>query len=238
MTRSEFTLRLSVILAAPLAALFSAPMVVVAILGCASLANTGQMVARAMPKAEPIAAMLIAAVTVIVTLILLGLVLDLTPGGLGFTNWQLGWAAISLATLFVVRDELDLHESMDIGLSMPVVLSISIIAVASFGAFAIGNAGVDKQNDAPLLEMSSAHHSLVEAKVLVRSVNSGGQFTLEAFGDGNPHAGAAPLPVTLPRSGTALRNLTVLLPPARHYWKLQLLNKQTGLVERELILSN
>jgi hypothetical protein len=238
MSRSEFTVRAGIIVAAPIAAVASAPWQLVAVLGCLSLANTGQLIARAMPKVDVVVSGLLAVLSIVVLLIVLGLSLNLIPGGLTFTSWQIGWALISAAALLVVRDQLDLHVSMDVGLSLPVALALAILVTSSFGAFAIGNAGVNERKNNPMLEISSTDHSLVTAQVRIQSVNYGGDFVLRALADGKLTAGSTANRVHLPESGRAARDLSVKLPRARGFWKLQLVRTGSSAVERELIIWN
>jgi hypothetical protein len=173
---------------------------------------------------------------VAVLLILLGVLLNYVPGGLTKFSFGFGWAFVSSALLVFVATR---HGLAGVGLhraSIPVVMSFGLLGAATVVAFLIGWAGVQKQDQEPVLALSSPVYSETEAHILVSSVNAGGTYELHVLPNGRWRGSSARL-VKLALKGTHQVELSVHLPPTRCYWRLVLGPPgQPTAAERELIL--
>lgn len=235
MTRREVLVRLMVIVAAPAAAAFGAPWQVLAPLALASLGNTGQIMTSAIAGADPVARWLLASMGVVVSLILMGLALQQVPGGLTRMNWAAGWAILSVALLAFVKPRAATRVRARGSAASVLVAMIALLAMV--GAFVVAGAGVRKQREKPLLELSAPRaHTPTRAQLVVRSVNFDGRYVLRIHPDGK--AGTSVIHVgDLKKRGTEKVKLDVVLPKAKHYWSvaLQPISGTTG-AERKLIL--
>ena len=235
MRRSEILAR-AVVITVALVATVTAPPSVSAPLALLSLANGGQLLAYLVPGDDPAERCLMAASGVVVLLILLGLVLNYVPGGLTPSSYGVGWAVVSWALLVAVSLRRGLAGVGLRGASIPTVVSLGILGTATAVAFQIGSAGVHKQDQEPVLALSSPVYGGAEAHILVSSVNAGGVYELLVLPDGQRRGAYSQL-VKLGLKGTHGAELSVHLPAARCYWKVVLspLGRQTA-AERELIL--
>jgi hypothetical protein len=116
------------------------------------------------------------------------------------------------------------------------VASLGMLAAATAVAFLIATAGVDKQDQQPVLALSSPAYGGTDARILVRSLNAAGAYELHALPDGQRRGGYSQ-PVKLGVKGSDSTELSLRLPPARCYWKVVLSppGRPTA-TERELIL--
>jgi hypothetical protein len=234
--RSEILARAVVIAVALVATVATAPPFVSAPLALLSLVNGGQLLAYLVPGDDPVERYLMATGGVAVLLILLGLVLNYVPGGLTPSSYGVGWAVVSWALLVAVSPRRDLG---GVGLrraSIPMVVSLGILGTATAVALQIGSAGVHKQDQQPVLALSSPGYGGTEAQILVGSVNAGGVYELLVLPDGRL-SGAYSRLVELGAKGTHSAEVSVDLPSARCYWKVVLRPRGwQGSAERELIL--
>jgi hypothetical protein len=233
--RSE-TLARAVVIAVALAATVTAPPLLSAPLALLSLVNGGQLLAYLVPGDDPVERCLMAAGGVAVLLILLGLVLNYVPGGLTPSSYGVGWAVVSWALLVAVSPRRGLGGVGLRRVSIPMVVSLGLLAAATVVAFLIGSAGIRKQDQEPVLALSSPVYGGTEAHILVSSVNAGGVYELLVLPDGQRRGEYSQL-VKLGVKGTHSAELSVHLPAARCYWKVALspLGWQAT-AERELIL--
>jgi hypothetical protein len=120
--------------------------------------------------------------------------------------------------------------------SIPIVVSLGLLGAATVVAILIGSEGVHKQDQEPVLALSSPAYGRTEAQILVSSVNAGGVFELLVLPDGQRRGTYSQL-VKLGFKGTHGAEFSVHLPSARCYWKVVLspLGWHTA-AERELIL--
>ena len=235
MRRSEILAR-GVMIAVALVATVTAPPLVSAPLALLSLVNGGQLLAYLVPGDDPAERCLMAAGGVVVLLILLGLVLNYVPGGLTPSSYGVGWAVVSWALLVAVSPRRGLAGVGLRGVSIPIVVSLGILGAATAVAFQIGSAGVHKQDQEPVLALSSPVYGGTEAQILVESVNAGGVYELLVLPDGRL-SGAYSRLVELGAKGTRSAEVSVDLPSARCYWKVVLRPPgRQGAAERELIL--
>ena len=236
MRRSEILARALVIAVALVATASTAPPLVSAPLALLSLVNGGQLFAYLVPGDDPVERYLMAASGVAVLLILLGLVLNYVPGGLTPSSYGVGWAVVSWALLVAVSPGRGLSGVGLRGASISMVVSFGILGAATAVAFQIGWAGVHKQDQEPLLALSSPVYGGTEAHILVSSVNAGGVYELLVLPDGQ-RRGAYWRLVKLGVKGTHGAELSVRLPVARCYWKVVLSPRGwQKAAERELIL--
>jgi hypothetical protein len=232
--RPEILARAVVTALALVATASTAPPSVSAPLALVSLVNGGQLLAYFVPGDDPVERNLMAAGGVAVLLILLGLVLNYVPGGLTRSSYGVGWAVVSWALLLAIsprRGHVGLRRA-----SLPMVASLGMLGVVTAVAFQIGWAGVHKQDQHPVLALSSPAYSGTEAQILIESVNAGGVYELLVLPDGRL-SGADLRLVELGSKGTHSAEVSVDLPSARCYWKVVLRPPgRQGAVERELIL--
>jgi hypothetical protein len=225
-----------VIAVALVATVAMAPPLVSAPLALLSLVNAGQLLAYLVPGDDPVERSLMAAGGVAVLLILLGLVLNYLPGGLTPSSYGVGWAVVSWALLVTVSPRPGLA---GVGLrhaSIPMAVSLAVLGAATAVAFQIASAGVHKQDQRPVLALSSPAYGGTEAEILVGSVNAGGVYELLVLPDGRL-SGAYSRLVELGAKGSHSAKVSVDLPSARCYWKVALRPRGwQGAVERELIL--
>ena len=221
MRRSEILARALVIAVALVATASTAPPLVSAPLALLSLVNGGQLLAYLVPGDDPVERCLMAASGVAVLLILLGLVLNYVPGGLTPSSYGVGWAVVSWALLVAVSPRRGLP---GVGLrraSIPMLVSFGILGAATAVAFQIGSAGVHKQDQEPVLALSSPVYGGAEAHILVNSVNAGGVYELLVLPDGQRRGAYSQL-VKLGVKGNHGTELSVHLPAAQCYWKVVL----------------
>jgi hypothetical protein len=238
MTGREVLVRHAVIVAALIAAAVGAPWVLLAPLGLASLGNTGQIMTSAMAGADPVARWLLASMGVVVSLILMGIVLQVTPGGLTAMNWAAGWAILSVAMLTLVKPRAATPYRVWPRGSAANVVTIMAVLLTIIGAFVVANAGVRTQRETPLLEFSALRQPIqTRAHLLVRSVNVGGTYELRIHADGKAESGSVLRVGQLTAEGSRTLGLDVALPQAKQYWSV-LLQPVAGTsgAKRKLIL--
>lgn len=235
MRRSEILAR-AVVTTVALVATVTAPPMVSAPLALLSLVNGGQLLACLVPGGDPVERSLTAAGGVAVLLILLGLVLNYVPDGLTPPSYGVGWAVVSWALLVAVSPRRGLA-GMDLRrASIPMMVSFGILGAATAVAFQIGSAGIHKQDQRPVLALSSPAYGGTRAQILVGSVNAGGVYELLVLPDGEMRGAYSRL-VAFGAKGTHSVEVSADLPSARCYWKVVLRSPGSqGAAERELIL--
>lgn len=234
MNSREFSVRLGVIAAALVAGLLHAPSPIIALLGLISLANTGELLSRLVPDTDPIARYLLTTLSIVVSLILLGLALQIVPGQLTPAHWISGWAILSAGALVVVRSR-EVPGRLDGHALQLAAACIGILAVGTASGFAIADSGVRYERQEPLLELSAPRHAATQADIVVHSVNDGGLYELQAVSPGHP--GGTRRLVRLNPTGDQTVRVTMSLPRAGEYCRVVL--RTVGLehpIERELIL--
>ncbi len=236
MRQSEILARAVVIAVALIATATAAPPAISAPLALLSLINGGQLLAYLVPGDDPAERYLTAAGGVTVLLILLGILLNYVPGGLTRPSYGIGWGLVSSGLLVFVVTRRSLP---GVGLrraSIPTVMSFGLLGAATVVAFLIGWAGVQKQDQEPVLALSSPMYGGSEAHILVSSVNAGGTYELHVLPNGRRRGSSSRL-VKLGLKGTHHVELSVHLPAAQCYWRVVLgpPGRPTA-PERELIL--
>ena len=231
-------LRLAVIAAAPAGAALGVPSQLLAVLSFASFVNTGQLLASVTRSTDPIVRLLLASMFVVVSLILMGLVLNETPSGLTTMSWTSAWALMSILLLIIVSSRIPPHRRGGARMSAATLVALTPALAGLAGAFAVGGTGVRVERETPLLEFSAPHHKiLTHAQLLIRSVNVGGRYLLRIRADREEGAGTVLHVGALKAQRAQTLRLDVALPPAQQFWSLTLqpVPGTTG-AERKLIL--
>jgi hypothetical protein len=235
MRRAEIGARAAVVLAALLATAAGAPTWVSAPLGLASLANGGQLIASLVPGDDAVERWLAAAGGIAVILILLGIALNYLPGAITPSSYAAGWSAVSAGLLLLVARRKRTVASSTRPLSLPIAISMAMLAAATIAAYEIGLAGVQDQNRHPLLALSSLSFGGNAAEILVSSSNAGGAYELVVAPDGRERSALAQA-LALRAHGVDSATVRVELPAAQCYWELALRARGGRTAERQLVL--
>jgi hypothetical protein len=204
------------------------------IISLASIAATAELAVRPYGS-KVLDRLLLAAGGLVVTLILLGLLVNLTPLGLTRGTWNIAWAALSIFVLFWRRDsrtEVSFRRIPINALSLSIVAAAAIIA----GAAALAASGVHKWEGQSTLSFSLAAVSSTVVTTEINATSVSGGYSIVAFLQSHKqtHYTSKPFELTADRSGATVREQVPI--GARGRWVIDLEPAGGGTVLRELIV--
>jgi hypothetical protein len=204
------------------------------IISLISIAATVELAVR--PYGSKVAdRLLLAAGGLIVTLVLLGLALNLLPWGLTRGTWNITWALLSILVLFWRRGALT-------GIRFPRIpinvlsLSIAAAAVIIAGAAALAASGVHKWEGQPALAFSLAGVSSTGVATEIDATSVSGSYNIVSMYQFDKHTyyTSKPFEVTADQNGTTLREQVPVAGKGR--WVIYLYQAGSSKALRELIV--
>jgi hypothetical protein len=228
----EVALRLALIASLCAAIVYNVAVWIVAPVGLMAIAATVELAVRPYGRND-VDRLLLGCGAVVTTLILAGLVLDITPWGLTRTSWTVAWTIISIGVL-VWRRRLRLNirpHAAKIGRLTPWLLAASLILI---GAVALALTGVRDWNRQPVmafaLEATDAHSVLVE--IDATSINE--SYRIEATSDVPGARRYLSAPVAVDAGGGGKRILERVPTNIEGVWTIRLESAANGVVLRWL----
>jgi hypothetical protein len=205
------------------------------IISVASIAATAELAVRPYGS-KVLDRLLLAAGSLVVTLLLLGLLLNLLPWGLTRGTWNLTWAVLSILVLVRRRGVLTGIRFPRIPIN---VLSLSIVAAAAIiaGAAALVASGVHKWEGQPALSFSLAAVSSKTIATEIDATSMSGSYSIVSIVQYSKKAyyTSKPFEVTAGRSGATLRERVPIGGKGR--WIIDLEPAGGGKALRELIVN-
>lgn len=179
--------------------------------------------------------LLLIAGSLVVTFILLGLVLNLTPWGLTLGTWNAAWVVLSILVLFWRRG-IWTHITFP---RLPInVLSLSIVVAAAIivGAGVLAISGVKKSDGQAVLSFSLVSSSSTDVTTEIDATSVNGSYSIVAFSQTHKttHYKSKSFSVSAGRAGEAVQ---VQVPvKVSGPWVINLESANNGKVVRELIV--
>jgi hypothetical protein len=204
------------------------------ILGLASLLATAELAVR--PYGTKIFdRLLLMAGGLVVTFIILGLLLNLTPFGLTLGTWNAAWGVLSTGVLIWRRGS----RSQVTLPGRPVsVFGVSVVvaAVIIIGAGALAVDGVKKWDAKTLLSFSLVSSSSTSIVTQINATSVNDAYSIKAFSknDKASHYTSKPFTVSAGSNGQIFQEQVPV--NAKGSWVIDLVSGNTGKVVRELIV--
>lgn len=204
------------------------------IIGLISIAATVELAVRPYGS-KAFDRLLLMAGSLVVTLVLLGLLLNLTPWGLTRGTWNLIWAVLSILVLFWrrgIRTQLVIPRMPINALSLSIVAAAVIIA----GAAALVASGVHKWGGQSTLSFALEAVSSRNVTTEINATSVSGSYSMVAFlqNDKKTHYTSKPFEVSAGPSGTTVREQVPIRANGR--WVIDLEPAGGGQALRELIV--
>ena len=204
------------------------------IIGLASIAATAELAVRPYGS-KVVDRMLLAAGSLIVTIILLGLLLNFTPWGLTRGTWNIAWAVVGISVLIWrrrIRTKVRLRK-------IPInALSLSIVAAAVIivGAAALAASGVHKWDGQSKMSFSLAAVSSTTVATEIDATSWSGNYSIVAFLQDHEQTRytSKPFEVTGGRGGVTVQEQVPI--EAKGRWVIALEPAGGGTAIRELIV--
>ena len=204
------------------------------ILGLASLLATAELAIR--PYGRTVfERLLLMAGGLVVTFIILGLVLNLTPFGLTLGTWNAAWGVLSVAVLIWRRGSRS--QIVLPGRLLNVFgLSVVVATVIIIGAAVLAIDGVKKWDAKTVLSFSLVSSSSTSVVTQINATSVNGDYTIKAFSKAHKASRYTSKPFTV-SAGSDGQTLQEQVPVnAKGAWVIDLQSGATGTVVRELII--
>jgi hypothetical protein len=205
---------------------------ITAILGLISMVATAELAVRPY-SAKIIGRLLLIAGSVVVTLVVLGVTLNLTPWGLNRVTWNGAWAVLGVLVLFW-RREVRTHVVPPTRFINVVSLSIIVSAAIIVGAGILAIDGVKKWDEKPTLSFSLISSSSSGITTQVNATSVSGVYSIQAYSQAHKASRymGKPFSVSAGGSGESIKERVTV--KVRGRWTVDLVS--AGKVVRELIV--
>ena len=204
------------------------------ILGLASMLATAELAARPY-GAKVFDRLLLMTGGLVVTFIILGLVLNLTPFGLTLGTWNAAWGVLSIGVLIWRRSN---RSQIVLPGRLFNVFSVSVVvaAVIIIGAAVLAIDGVKKWDAKTILSFSLVSSSSTSVITQINATSINGDYTIKAFSQIHKasHYTSKPFTVAAGSDGQILQEQVPV--NAKGPWVIDLESGDTGKVVRELII--
>ena len=203
-------------------------------LGLVAMMATIELAVRPYGK-EVFDRLLLMAGSLVVTLIILGLVLNVTPWGLTLTTWNAAWVFLSILVLFWRRRNRT-HVVLPTGIFNMLSVSIAFSAAIIIAAGALAIEGVRKWDAQPILSFSLVSSSSTTVTTEINAASTRGTYRIVAFSrhDRASHYTSEPFTVTAGKGGETVQEKVPVKGGGA--WVFDLKSNGDGKILRELIV--